>query len=477
MKEAMRDQRICEMKAGCGCFEMKVGLISLGCPKNLVDSEVMLGMLARAGHAIVSRAEEAEAMIVNTCSFIGPARAEAKRTVREMARHKGGRCRYLILAGCLTRHGSSDLRREFPQVDAFVGLGEFTGIARLLQRLEEGEGRQFLVGRPQFLYSSRTPRVLATPPWTAYVKIAEGCDRRCAFCAIPRIKGPMRSRPAADIEREVRNLIARGVKETVLVAQDTTAYGRDLFGRPALADLVRRLARLDGMGWLRVMYWYPGREAMRAARVMADEPAVVRYIDLPLQHASAPVLRAMRRPGGGERYLEMIAKLRALVPGVAIRTSLLVGFPGERERDFAVLLEFVREARFDRLGVFTYSREEGTPAHALDSQVPAQVARERRRRLMALQREISLQINQALVGRHLQVLIEREAGRAFVGRCYRDAPEIDGLVRVSGRALAVGEFADAIVTRAHRYDLVGRAAAEGESASSKPSGGRRACRN
>jgi ribosomal protein S12 methylthiotransferase len=443
---------------------VKVGLVSLGCPKNLVDSEVMLGLLARAGHRIAAQADEAEAIIVNTCSFIGAARAEARKTLREMAQHKKGRCRYLILAGCLTAHGADDLERDFPEVDAFVGLGEFPRIARVLRSLEDGSARRTWVGRPQYLYSSRTPRMLATAPWTGYVKIAEGCDQRCAFCAIPMIRGAMRSRPMEDIERETSNLVGRGVKEIVVIAQDSTAYGRDLYGRPALADLLGRLARVRGLEWLRVMYWFPGRETLRAARVMAQEAVIVPYIDLPLQHASGRLLRAMRRPGDGDRYLEMIQRLRSMVSGVAIRTTLLVGFPGETEEDFAALVEFVKAARFDRLGVFTYSREKGAAAAALDSRVPAGAARQRKNEIMLLQQRISRQVNESFVGRELRVLVEgqrgkRLPGQGWVARSYRDAPEIDGLVYVRGGNLKVGEFADVRVTGARDYDL--EAAAKG----------------
>ena len=432
---------------------MRVGLVSLGCPKNLVDSEVMLGALAQAGHTIVSDPEEADAIIVNTCSFIQEARAEARKTLREMASFKRRNCKFLIMAGCLTRHGADDLRREFPGVDAFVGLGEFPAIADTLALLHDGGVRPVRVGERQYLYDSRAPRILATPPWRAYVKIAEGCSHRCSFCAIPAIRGRMQSRPIGDILDEVRGLAERGVKEISIVAQDTTAYGRDIYGRPAIAELVGTLAREGDVEWVRLLYCFPRKEVEEVAAVMAVEPSVCNYLDLPFQHASGRLLRMMRRPGDADAYLRMLERLRRQVPGLAVRTTLLVGFPGETDDDFETLLRFVKEARFDRLGVFTYSREQGTPAAEMDGAVPAKVARERRKQIMLLQKRISREINQALIGRKMAVLVEGRSSGRWTARSYRDAPEIDGLVYVRGKRLNVGEFAEVQVAGASDYDL------------------------
>lgn len=432
---------------------MKVGLVSLGCPKNLVDSEVMLGALAQAGHSIVSDPAQAEAIIVNTCSFIQEARAEARKTLKEMALFKRGRCRFLVMAGCLTRHGGGDLRRRFPHVDAFVGLGEFPRIADIMARLQDGGERTVQVGESQYLYDSRAPRLLATPPWRAYVKISEGCSHRCSFCAIPGIRGRMHSRPVEDVLDEVRGLVQRGVREISIVAQDTTAYGRDIYGRSVIANLLRRLAREGGAEWVRLLYCFPRPEVEEVAGVMAAEPAVCKYIDLPFQHASPRLLRLMRRPGDGDTYLRLLDRLRRQVPGLAVRTTLLVGFPGETDADFEMLLRFVQEARFDRLGVFTYSREQGTSAAAMEAQVPARVAHERRRKIMLLQRRISRQVNRSLIGQKMRVLVEGRRSDRWIARSERDAPEIDGLVYVRAKNLRIGHFAEVRVTGASDYDL------------------------
>jgi ribosomal protein S12 methylthiotransferase len=455
---------------------VKIGLISLGCPKNLVDSEVMLGQLAAAGHDITPDERAAEAIIVNTCCFIEPAREESAQAVREaLALKRRGRCRLVIIAGCWPQREGARLAERFPGVDALVGVSDFPRIAAILDELSPPASRAepvLRISAPWYLYGDDTPRLLATAPWTAYVKIAEGCDHRCAFCVIPQLRGPLRSRPLGSVVAEAQNLAQRGVKEVNLVAQDTTAYGRDLYGDPAtgsgspraksrgearICELLRRLAAVEGLRWLRLMYCFPTEVDDDLIGLLRDEPKLCEYIDLPIQHSEREVLRAMRRPGSGARYLELIGRLRAEVRGIAVRTSIVVGFPGETGEQFEALLEFLAAARFDRVGAFVYSREEGTPAARLARQVPPEQARERYRRVMELQQGISLHLNQAWVGAEIEVLVEAAADRPFAwrGRSRRDAPEIDGVVYLRGTDARPGEMVRARITGAREYDLEG----------------------
>jgi len=443
---------------------MRVGIISLGCPKNLVDTEVMLGLLAAAGHEITRDARAAEAIIVNTCCFIEPARAEAAQAVRDaLAMKQDGACRVVIIAGCWPQREGARLLEQFPGVDAIIGINDVPRIAETLERVQARRGAapppDVLISAPQYLYGDQTPRLLATAPWSAYLKIAEGCDHRCAFCVIPRLRGRFRSRTIESLVTEARTLASRGVRELNLVAQDTTCYGRDLYGRPRITDLLRALAEVEDVRWLRLMYCYPTGVTDELMSLLRGEPKLCRYIDLPLQHSEREVLRAMRRPGSAQRYLRLIARLRERVPGIAIRTSILVGFPGETEAQFEALLAFLARARFDRAGAFVYSREEGTPAAAMPRQVPPEVAQERYRRVMELQQQVSLERNQEWVGEEMEVLVEArgEGGFAWVGRSYRDAPEIDGLVYLrGGRGVKPGDFVRARITAAREYDLEGR---------------------
>ena len=454
---------------------MTIGVISLGCPKNLVDTEVMLGLLAAAGHRITSDQHAAEAIIVNTCCFIAPARDEAAQAVRDALKMKqGGTCRLVLIAGCWPQREGARLLEQFPGVDALVGINDVPRIAEIIAELgsrSECTGgticgdpadavrssRTVLrISPPEYLYGGETPRILATPPWTAYLKIAEGCDHRCAFCAIPRIRGRFRSRTVESLVAEARDLADRGVKELNLIAQDTTCYGRDLYGTPRICDLLRELGAVDRIRWLRLMYCYPTGVDDELIALLRDEPKLCKYLDLPLQHSQRAVLRAMRRPGSGAGYLDLIARLRQQVPGIALRTSILVGFPGETERDFEALLDFLTAAQFDRAGAFVYSREQGTPAATMPGQVPPDVAAERYRRVMALQQGISLQRNRVLIGAAVEVLIEAPAEPPFswVGRTQRDAPEIDGLVYLrGGKNSKPGDFVRARITAAREYDL------------------------
>jgi len=448
---------------------MKIGVVSLGCPKNLVDTEVMLGHLQAAGHEITPDELAAEALIVNTCCFIEPAREEATQAVREALALKGrGACRLVIIAGCWPQREGPRLLEQFPGADALVGVNDFPQIAAIVEELagEEGEEKRhplLRISPPQYLYSHDTPRLLATPAWTAYLKIAEGCDHRCAFCIIPQLRGRFRSRPIESLLAEAQALARGGVRELNLIAQDTTGYGRDLYGRSRLCELVRRLAAVEGVRWLRLMYCCPTRVDEDLVALLREEPKLCKYIDLPVQHSEPDVLRAMRRAGSGALHLDLVKRLREEVPGVAIRTSILVGFPGETEEHFQALLDFLAAARFDRAGAFIYSRERGTRAAEMPGQVPSQGAQERYRRVMELQQTISLERNREWVGRQMEVLVEVKAETAaqapfsWVGRSHRDAPETDGLVYLrGGKGLKPGDFARARITGARDYDLEGK---------------------
>ncbi len=434
-----------------------VGMLSLGCPKNLVDGEVMLGRLREAGYRLVADAKQADVLVVNTCAFIDRARQESIDAVLEMAREKErGRARRLVVTGCLAQRYDAELRREIPEIDATLGTGQVEEIVR-------AAGGEALPSTgdaaPTWVYDHRQPRVLSTPPWLAYVKVSEGCDYTCSFCIIPKLRGRHRSRGVEDIVAEVRALAARGVREIVLVAQDTTRYGLDHGVRDGLAYLLRRLGRVDGIRWIRVMYAYPATLSDRILDAIASEEKVVKYVDVPLQHASEPVLRRMKRPTGRGNLLGMIERIRARVPGVAIRSSFIVGFPGESEQDFARLLELVAAAELDNVGVFTYSDEEGTPAFGFPERVPARRKEARRRELMALQRRISARRNRGLLGQRALVLVEGahpESDLLLRGRLASQAPEIDGQVILNEGSAEPGSFAACRITEAHPYDLVAR---------------------
>jgi ribosomal protein S12 methylthiotransferase len=436
-----------------------VGMVSLGCPKNLVDGEVMLGRLQGAGHQLVSDPALADVIVVNTCAFIDRAKQESVDTILEMAREKEtGRASRLVVTGCLAQRYDAELRREIPEIDATLGTGQVEDVTRAV------EGEAITLGasaseRPTWVYDHQAPRILATPPWLAYVKISEGCDYACSFCIIPKLRGRHRSRHVEDILAEVRGLASRGVREIVLVAQDSTRFGLDHGIRDGLAYLLRRLGRIDGIRWVRVMYAYPQTLTDPILEAMASEEKVVRYIDIPLQHASERILKAMRRPTGRGHLLGMVERIRERVPGVAIRTSFIVGFPGETDEDFEILLDLVREARFENVGVFAYSHEENTSAHGLEDGVPPAVKEARRDELMSLQGQIALDRNRARVGERMEVLVEGthpETDLLLVGRAAFHAPEIDGQVIVNDGRAEPGSFARCEITEAHPYDLVGR---------------------
>jgi len=436
-------------------------LESLGCPKNLVDAQGMVRLLEGMGHEIVNGARQAQVLVVNTCGFIQDAREESLDELRRLA-HKKRPGQVLIAAGCLSQLWGEWLIDQVPGVDAVLGTRRWGEIGRIVAELEAGKTRRqpsrvALLGDPLPAGSvdSAHSRSFARHGATAYLKIGEGCSAPCGFCTIPRIKGPAVSRPVEAVTSDAVELVQQGVQEIILIAQDTTAYGRDRGNRDELPSLLEAiLAAAPELRWLRLMYAYPGHVSRRLIAVMAGDPRVCHYLDLPLQHAHPDVLRRMKRPADVERTWRLIADLRAALPDLALRTSLIVGYPGETEVEFQALLDFVGEIRFDRMGVFVYSPEEGTPAAGLPNPVPDPVKAERRERLMALQQEISLESNRAQVGRTLAVLVEGQGDGLSVGRSYRDAPEIDGLVFLPGQA-PVGEMVEARITRAMEYDLVG----------------------
>ena len=438
---------------------MKVGFVSLGCPKNLVDTEVMMGHLTAQGHQITARPDEADVIVVNTCSFIDPAKQESVDTILEMAEYKKtGRAQRVIVAGCLVERYGKKILEMLPEVDALVGTNQLVQIAAQV----EGAPVAAAAAEP-YLYHDLTPRVLATPPHYAYVKIAEGCDHPCSFCVIPQFRGSFRSRHFESVVAEVERLFSQGVREINLIGQDTTCYGEDLGIRDGLALLLERLAGIEapGAAWVRFLYAYPNKVTTRLLETIARHARLVKYIDMPLQHASAAVLRRMKRGGSGEIFLRLIEKIRRTIPGVAVRTSMIVGFPGETEADFEALCDFVHEARFDRLGVFSYSDEETSTSYHLPGKVDGRTIHNRKRRLMAIQRRVSRARHRELLGRELEVLVEgpsQETELLWEARTTAQAPEIDGVCYINDWGSTPprpGDIRRFRVEEAHDYDLVG----------------------
>jgi ribosomal protein S12 methylthiotransferase len=436
-----------------------VALISLGCPKNLVDSEVMLGLLNRAGFPIVQDVADADVAIVNTCAFIEPAQEEAVDALLDLAEMKAeGSLRAIVCTGCLPQRYGPQLHTELPEIDIFVQIGAETSIVEAVEAAAKGQQR-FLEGSGNYGLTCDLPRWRSDPQWLSYIRIADGCDHRCSFCTIPAIRGPYQSRRPQDIVSEYRRLVDEGVQELVLIAQDTTAYGHDLPGDVDLTGLLKALGSVEFDGWLRLMYAYPARVDARLLQAMADMPAMVPYLEVPLQHVSQPILKAMRRPGDAESYLQMLAMARQFMPALAVRTTFLLGFPGETDHDFELLLDFVAEARFDRVSAFAFSPEESTPAAEMPGQVSVREALDRMEELMRVQEAISLERNRALVGREIQVLVESELPdeQIWLARSWRDAPEVDCQVKVEVIAGAplprIGRFAQVRITGAEMHDL------------------------
>ncbi|MGH9841029.1 MAG: 30S ribosomal protein S12 methylthiotransferase RimO [Blastocatellia bacterium] len=450
----------------------KIGFVSLGCPKNLVDSEVMMGQLKQHGYELTTDREAADVMVVNTCGFIQSAKEESINTILEMAGLKEtANLKRLVVAGCLVERYRQDLLNQLPEVDAVLGTSEIEKIVAAVDPAAvAAQDAAFVAsnawmtrGLPTYLYDEASPRILATPKHFAYVKIAEGCDHTCAFCAIPQMRGKYRSRRAGSILREAEQLAAQGVRELVLISQDSTQYGLDLGIKDGLADLLRSIARVDGIEWIRVMYTYPNSLSDATLRAMAEEPKVCNYLDIPLQHASANILKRMRRGGNRQLLEKLLSRARAAVPGITLRTTLIVGFPGETDEDFDELMRFIRDVEFDRVGVFTYSDEERTHGYELDAKVPARTMRSRRAKLMREQAKISKRRNKALVGRRFRALLEgvsEETDLLLQARMESQAPEVDGHVLINDVPdefnAKPGDFLEIEITEAHEYDLVAR---------------------
>ena len=493
----------------------KIGFISLGCPKNLVDSEVMMGLLDRAGAQLTNSTEEAEILVVNTCSFIDSAKQESVNTILEMVQHKlNGTAKRLIVAGCLVERFRDEIQKNIPEVDAVVGTGELEAIlaaaglspqpapqsgpfniltsaeSELISRapsavhkhsrpegdLREEQGRfsradwdGAVASLPNYLYSDETPRILTTPKASAYIKIAEGCDHPCGFCIIPQLRGKFRSRRFESVVAEAQRLVAQGVREITLIGQDTTCYGEDLGLTDGLAQLLDALARIPGLKWLRFLYAYPNKVTTALLESIARHDNIASYLDVPLQHASPAVLKRMKRGGSGAIFLKMLEKARRIVPDLVVRTTFIVGFPGETPEDFALLMDFVKEAKIDWLGAFPYSDEEGSPAFDLDQKVPKRTIESRRKKLMALQQKISAEKQSHWVGRQMDLLVEgvsEESDLLWQGRTLLHAPEIDGKVLINDfgtesdgsprETLVPGTFYRAEITESHHYDVVAR---------------------
>jgi len=438
---------------------VKAGFISLGCAKNLVDTEIMLGIMQEHGIEITNEPSEADILIVNTCAFIQSAKEESITTVLGMADYKEtGRCRSLIVAGCLGQRYGQQLLDEIPEADAIIGTGAWSRIMEVIQETLKGR-RLLIAGKDETIYDAKTPRLRTTPNYTAYIKIAEGCDHRCAFCAIPLIRGSFRSRDMNDIITEAHELAESGVREIVLIAQDSANYGLDQYKKPMLPTLLRELAKVDGISWIRVLYSYPKYFTDELIDVFATEPKVVKYVDLPLQHAHDAVLRSMNRPDTREGVEKLIKKLREHIPGVAIRSTFIVGFPGETDTHYQALRSFVEEQRFDKVGIFTYSEEEDTPAAMMPYKVPEDVMQARYHDLMSLQSKISEEINISLENHEVDVLIEgrdAEQQQISVGRSYREAPEVDGQIYIEGDTQShIGDIVRVRLLQGFTYDIVG----------------------
>jgi ribosomal protein S12 methylthiotransferase len=451
---------------------VKVGLVSLGCAKNLVDSEIIAGHLKLAGMELTPNPDEADVMIVNTCSFIDAAKEESIGAILEANQRRGLHRRHhaqkLIVAGCMAQRFASELRTSMPEVDAFIGLDQLTQIAPIIEslmareRVEEETPENFVTPQPRFIPDFDTPRFRLTPPHTAYVKIAEGCNHPCSFCIIPQMRGRHRSRTVESIVAEARGLVAEGVRELNLISQDTTYFGMDRWeekaGPRALVDssrgdsltaLLRELQKIEGDFWIRLLYTHPAHWSDELIQTIAECPKVARYVDMPLQHISEPMLAAMRRETSSQHIRDLVRRIRTGVPGIALRTTFIAGFPGETGEDFDTLLQFIEETRFERLGVFKYSREEGTRAAKRDGHLTARTKESRWKRAMALQRRIALEQTAAATGRRLRVLVETPG----VARSEADAPDVDARVFVP-KELRVGEFANVVVTGAQEYDLI-----------------------
>jgi ribosomal protein S12 methylthiotransferase len=440
---------------------LKVGFVSLGCPKNLVDSEVMMGQLAARGHELTTHPDQADVLVVNTCSFIDPAKKESIDTILEMAEYKRvGQAKKLVVAGCLVERYRGDIQKDMPEVDAVIGTNELDKIVAICEGIEDDS---VAPENGLYLYHEHTPRVLATPRHYAYIKIAEGCDHPCTFCVIPQYRGKFRSRRFESVVSEATRLFSQGVREINLIGQDTTCYGEDFGLKDGLAVLLARLAQIETPQpkWVRFLYAYPNKVTQKLLDTLAEHSALVKYIDMPLQHASANVLKRMKRGANGDIFLKLIERIRNTIPGVAIRTSFIAGFPGETDADFETLCQFVEAARLDRLGVFSYSDEDTSRSHELDGKVDGRTINNRKRRLMAIQRRISRAKNRDLIGKEVDVLAEGtspDTDLLWQARMSTQAPEIDGVVLINdveGAEPRPGQMRKLLITETHDYDIIG----------------------
>lgn len=435
-----------------------VSMVSLGCPKNLVDAEVMLGVLAQAGYDITTDEHEADIIIVNTCSFIKDAKQESVDAILDLAERKqDGKCHTLIVTGCLPQRYQDELAQALPEVDIFVGTGDYPRIAHILSEKATHEGQLKYIGNPDFVFDETLPRLNSSPAWYAYLKIGEGCSNCCSYCVIPQLRGPYRSRPVDALVAEAKLLADKGVKELNLVSQDITRYGTDLPDGVSLPELIRQLVAIEGIRWIRLLYAYPEGITDELIALLRDEPKVCKYLDIPIQHSADPVLKRMNRRSTEADIRQLISKLRNEVPGIALRTSLIVGFPGETVDDFADLMQFVEQTQFERLGVFCYSREEGTPAEKMPDQISERIKRERYRKVMKAQGRLSFRRNRALVGQIEEVIVEgysEETELLLKGRTSRQAPDIDGQVYITSGTANVGDIVVCRITDSSDYDLI-----------------------
>ncbi len=432
-------------------MKSKFYLLNLGCPKNLVDSETMAAKLIKAGFSLTTSPAQADLILVNTCGFIDDAKAESIEAILQLSELK----KKLVVTGCLAQIEGREIYRDIPEVSAVVGIGAEREIVRICQDLLQEDRRILRVSPLRSDYRGRFLRKPLTPFYTSYLKIADGCDNRCSYCLIPQIRGGLRSIPMGEVVERAKSLVQEGVKEIILVAQDLSSYGLDLYGRPMLAELLRELGRLEGAGWLRLLYLHPAHLNSELIEVIASMERICKYIDLPLQHISDRILKEMNRKMGGREIEDLLALLRASIPGVVLRTTFIVGFPGETEREFEELLEFVWRSKFGRLGCFPYSPQKGTPAARLPGQIPAEVKREREERLLALQVEVSRTVNQKRVGREEIALIEEEISpNTYSGRTQGEAPEIDGGVIIKGEGLKPGDMVRIKITGSSDFDLI-----------------------
>jgi ribosomal protein S12 methylthiotransferase len=445
--------------------KQKFNIVSLGCARNLVDSEVMVGLLHKADYEIVRQPADADIVLVNTCGFIGPAKEESIETILEMSRLKEeGKVKKLVVAGCLSQRYPDELASELPEVDLFIGTGEVPRIAEILREHEANSTRRQYIGVPSYLYDHFTPRLRSTPSYTTFLKVSEGCDHKCAFCIIPQLRGPHRSRSIDSVVNEAISLGQNGVKEINLIAQDLTAYGRDRNDGTTLHGLLREMAQIESIHWIRLLYAYPNFLDQALLEVIRDSDTICKYVDIPFQHVSKSLLQRMRRGKSGSAVREAVEKLRATIPGLTLRTSLIVGFPGETDADFADLLDFIEETQFERLGVFKYSAEEGTSAARMAETVSEEEKERRWQEVMDLQSLISRKKNQALIGTIQRVMIDEvdHASDEISGRTQAHAPEVDGVVYVTGESFpdqrarpCAGEMIDVKIIKALDYDLIG----------------------